>query len=197
MPWAAPPLFSQATLGGVPLEDYLNDPVKLEAQHLLAFWRKTMQDIWHKPALTVKSGVYAGAHKALGGARKGVQALRFARPPGYPNQFELTAGAQFSLEVAHTAFISLPCRRQVVTLDDYYVVLADGTEVGIKNGLPLVDSPWTHNVSGDILEMLETSRLCARCCTSTGRSSARTLTDLTKRCRPCASCRGTITALTW
>ncbi len=159
LPWSTPALMpASATLGGEDLSNYLDYPIKVEAQALHAFWVRTLNDMWFKPHGTLHSGSYAGLGQLLRTTKVGMRALRFAQPPGYPGQFEMQAGVQLSLEVAHLAYLSLPCKRRM-NLDDYVVTLADGTEFGVRAGRPIVNSMWdSHDASGDVFDMLEQPR---------------------------------------
>ncbi len=158
LPWNVPALMPTASLDGEDLAIFYDSPVKVEAQALHAFWEKTLHDMWNKPEGTLTGGAYAGLQRLLKTTKLGVRVLRFAQPPGYPGQFELRAGVQLSLEVAHLAYISLPIFKRVWTLDDYYVIASTGQQFGVRAGRPIVDSPWDFDASGSVMELLESPR---------------------------------------
>lgn len=158
LPWSVPPLLTSATIGGEALEEYFDQGLRFSAPDMMKFWQQSMQDIWHTPGLVIKGGTYKALGSLLRMTKVGSRVLRFAQPPGYPGQFEMTAGIQLSLEVAHAVYISLPVRKRVLTISDYYVELADGTRFGVMDGRPLVESPWEYDASGEVLDFLEKPR---------------------------------------
>lgn len=156
--WMAPPLMPAGTLQGEDLSVYFDYPLKMDSQSLHRFWVQTMHDLWHKPETTMRTGIYPGLSTLLRTTKVGSRALRFAQPAGWPNQIELQAGVALSLEVAHAAYLSMPCQRRVLTTNDYIVTAADGTEFGVRAGRPIIDTPWTYDASGEVFEMLEQPR---------------------------------------
>lgn len=158
MPWVAPPLKTRATLGGVPVSDYLTVPVALDERQLHRFWIKTLDDLWHRPSSAMRRGVFANCAWAMPKVRLGHRAFLFSTPTGYPASLDMTAGALFSIELAHVAAASLPVQDVVSDTDNYYVILSDGTPIGVRNGLVICDSPWDMDVAGMVPDLLETSR---------------------------------------
>jgi hypothetical protein len=158
LPWRVPPLMPSAKLCGEPLDSYFDSALNFEAKDMMAFWQKAMVDTWHQPGLAIKGGTYEGLRGLLRTAKIGSRVLRFAQPPGYPDLVDETAGIQLSLEVAHTVFVSLPIRKRVFTINDYWVETADGLRFGIENGRPLVDSLWTYDATAEVLDFLERPR---------------------------------------
>lgn len=155
--WMVPPLMPTTSIMGDDLTLYLDHPVGVDEDMLHAFWAKTLADMWHKPETLMRGGSYAGLQRLMRTSKMGVRALRFSQPPGYPHQFDMTAGVLFSLEVAHTAYLSQPCKRRL-TLDDYVVTTASGKEFGVRAGRPIIDSPWEYDATGEVLEILEQPR---------------------------------------
>ena len=159
LPWAVPPLTTTAKLGDAALQDYFDSPLTFDLPLLVAFWKKTLDDMWHVPGSIIKNGTYAALGRPLKMTKLGQRVFRFAQPPGYgEGLLDLTAGLQLSLEVAHTVLISVPVKNHVVGLSDYWVETADGTQLGVRDGRPIIDSPWDYDGSGQILDMLEMSR---------------------------------------
>jgi hypothetical protein len=158
LPWAAPPLACRATLGRVPLSDYLNVPMALDASSLHRFWTKTLDDLWHKPSAIMRGGAFANCRWAFPKLKVGQRAFLFSVPLGFPSQPDVTAGAMLSIEAATAAVSSLPVLDLVSDDDNYYAVLSDDIVIGVKNGRPACDSPWGDGVSGMVQEMLESSR---------------------------------------
>jgi hypothetical protein len=158
LPWSAPPLHCSATLGGVPLSDFLNVPMALDETLLHRFWIKTLDDLWNRPSSAMRRGAFANCAWGMPKLRVGQRAFLFSTPSGYPAQLEAGAGAMLSIEVAHAAAQSLPIHDLVSDEDNYYVVMSDGTAIGVRDGRPACDSPWGDRVSGMVPEMLEMSR---------------------------------------
>lgn len=158
LPWVAPPLDCRATLGGVPLSDYLNVPVALDERSLQRFWIKTLDDLWHRPTSAIRRGAFANCAWAMPKVRPGQRAFLFSTPVGYPSSLDMTAGAMFSMELAAACASSLPVLDVVRDDDNYYVVLAGSEIIGVKDGRPACESPWGMDVSGMVPDMLETSR---------------------------------------
>jgi hypothetical protein len=158
LPWMAPPLTCRATLGGVPLSNYLNVPMPVDDFTLKRFWQQTLLDLWNKPSSSMKRGAMANCGWAFPKLRAGQRAFLFSTPIGYPGRLEPTAGAMFSLEVARLAIDSLPVLDVVSDEDNFYAVLDAHSIVGVKNGRPACDSPWDDSVAGMVQDMMETSR---------------------------------------
>lgn len=158
LPWVSPPLNCRATLGGVPLAEYLNAPVALDEGMLQRFWTKTLEDLWLRPSSVIRRGVFANCGWAMPKVKLGHRAFLFSVPVGFPARLEMTAGAMFSMELAHAASCSLPVLDLVSDDDNYYVELAGGGRIGVKDGLPACESSWSTSVAGMVPDMLEASR---------------------------------------
>jgi hypothetical protein len=158
LPWTAPPLRCSATLGGVPLSDYLNVPMALDETLLHRFWVKTLDDLWHRPSSAIRRGAFANCAQGMPKLKVGQRAFLFSTPAGFPAQLDSSAGAMLSIEVAHAAAQSLPILDVVSDEDNYYVVMPDERIIGVRAGKPACDSPWGDRVSGMVQEMLEMSR---------------------------------------
>jgi hypothetical protein len=158
LPWAVPPLRTTVTLSGVPLAEYLDPQLSMDPDQLIAFWHKTLQAMWHTPAASVYRGQYRGLNTLMPKVRHGIRMLLFSVPLGYPAQLEETAGVLFSLEVAHLAALSIPHAHVVDDDSNYYVVLHDGREIGVKAGRPIIHSPWEYDASGMVWYFLDTMR---------------------------------------
>jgi hypothetical protein len=154
----APPLRTKATLGGVPVSDYLTVPVALDEANLHRFWTKTLDDLWHRPSSALRRGAFANCAWAMPKVKLGQRAFLFSTPAGFPANMEMTAGALFSMELAHIAAASLPVHDLVCDDENFYVALANGKLIGVRNGLIICDSPWTMDVAGMVPDLLETSR---------------------------------------
>lgn len=158
LPWAAPPLRTSLLLGGVPLQDYLDSPVRLEEAKLEGFWRQTLAQMWYEPSRLVRKGAIANCAWAMPRAALAQRMLRFSVPAGWPQHTSELAGAQFTLELAHTAAISLPYDQLQCDDSNYWVRLRSGLTIGIADGKILTESPWEMDVSGQVLDLLEMTR---------------------------------------
>lgn len=157
LPWSCPPLITPLVLGGA-MQDHLDAPVNVSAGSLYKFWLQTMRQMWYEPSRVMKGGVYANLSTAMPAVKKGQRALRFSTPIGAPSQLDRTAGVTLSLEVAHCAAVSLPVA-DIYSDDSSYVVTAtSGEEFGVRAGLPLIDSPWDYNATGEVADMMLSPR---------------------------------------
>ncbi len=158
LPWSRPPLKTDLRIQGMEVQSLLDMPVSVKLSELLGFWESTLADMWNTPGSCIRKGSYARLAKLLPFERYGSRAHRFAVPVGYPGSLDEMAGVMFSLEVAHLAFVSLPVVDLVSDDDNYYVVLKDGTNIGVRDGKPACTSEWIFDASGMVQVMLETYR---------------------------------------
>jgi hypothetical protein len=158
LPWTVPPLRTNLALNGQDIQHMLDAPVPTDAKHLLRFWKLTLKQMWTTPSQVMRNGTMANLTSALPKVKMGQRALRFSEPAQEAGLIDPIAAIQLSLEVAHTAYISLPVVDMVEDENTYVVTLADGTEFGVRDGLPVVDSPWKTHAKGLILDLLETPR---------------------------------------
>lgn len=156
LPWACPPLLTPLQLDGY-LQDHFDVPLPIEARALHRFWVETMDQMWKQPGRLVRAGTLANLGTAMASVKTGQRAFRFSIPAGCPAAISEDAGLILSLEVAHAARISLPVADVTESATDYLVTTADGLEFGVKNGRPLIDTPWTM-VSRDVPGLLESPR---------------------------------------
>jgi hypothetical protein len=156
--WMAPPIACRETIGQVPLADYLSVPMPIEQGALYRFWVKTLYDLWNRPSATMRRGAFANCGWAFPKVKVGQRAFLFSTPVGYPSQLDPTAGIMFSIEVASAAAASLPVVDLVSDDDNYYVILPDETVIGVKNGRPACESPWTERMPGMVQELASSSR---------------------------------------
>jgi hypothetical protein len=158
LPWTVPGLQVGAQLAGAEVQDFLDAPLSVDPVKLAAFWHKTLYDLWHTPGTQLRKGYILNTCQ-FRLWRQGQRMLRFAMPPGSDDmQLELTTGLQLSMEVAHTAYISLPVRHFVRTDDDYFVELANGQEFGVRAGRPIIESPWQYDGRGQMYDLAEMPR---------------------------------------
>jgi len=151
--WQAPPLIVPQMLGGAPVHAYLDVPVPLNEARIMEFWRDTLDQMWNTPSRLLRRGTLATLGTHMPKLKVGQRALRFAVPAGYPQLLEESAGAMFSLELAHACATSLPIQELVEDEDNYYVKVF-GNIVGIKDGRIATDSPWDYDVTGQVTDLM-------------------------------------------
>lgn len=153
--WSLPPLMTDLQLGGARLQDFYDSPLSLTEDGLFNFWRETLNLMATAPSALVQQGVLAPARKTLPRTRLGSRAFRFAIPQGYPARLDELAGVNFSLEVAHAAYLSLPVFAVVSDDDNYYVETPNGTRFGVIDGVPGIPSDWlsARGMVQDLLTM--------------------------------------------
>lgn len=157
LPWAWPPLVTSLMLGGVPLQDYLDTPIRLDETRLEDFWISTLHQLWFEPSRLMRRGTLTNCGWAMPKVSSGQRALRFAQPVGWPALVDELAGVMFTMELVHAASISLPYDELVRDSSNYWVRLG-GLEIGVRDGRIIVPSPWTGDVSGQVLDLLEMTR---------------------------------------
>lgn len=158
LPWACPALVSDLTLDGIPLNDYLDAPVETDATRLYRFWVESTRQLWYEPSRLLKNGVYAALGLAMPKVKLGQRALRFSLPIGAPSQVDHTAAVTLALEVAHTAYLSLPIVNVIETNDDYLVEMADGMRFGVEAGRPLLSTQFEFDARGMVPDLLRSPR---------------------------------------
>lgn len=163
MSWQAPPLLTDAAIDGVPLQGFLDVPLALTQEDCRRFWTDGLNMMWHNPSRLMRRGVIAAGGPALSKLKLGQRNLRFPQPAGWPGEMDQTAGALFSMEVAHAAAISLPVSRYVQEEDDYFVEFGDGSRIGVANGRVIGDTPWDASVRGMVPDLASMLRGQADC----------------------------------
>ncbi len=158
LPWTVPPLSTVLMLGKAELQSYFDTPITVRGNSLTTFWRNTLDMMYMSPQRLLKNGSHATARGTLAYTKPGVRAFRFSTPAGYPGLLSPDAGVMFSLEVAHTAYISMPIVDLVKDESNYYAVLADGETIGVKDGRPVNSHQWDFDASGMVLDLLEMPR---------------------------------------
>lgn len=160
IPWSLPPLRTHTKLDGTPIMSYLTPDCDVDADALYAFWVHNLKTLWEAPTSALRRGLYINLSKVMPGARAGTLAMAFSVPVGWPYKVHESAGITLSLEVAHLAISCLGDLELVVDDEDnYYVVLPDGRELGVKNGHPAVESHWLdYQPLGMVTDLTETMR---------------------------------------
>lgn len=157
--WQAPPLVTDLTLRGVPLQDYFDAPIALDETKLMGFWQKTLTMMHSTPSqLLRRRGGFTTCGWSMPKVKAGQRTFRFSRPEGWPGQMADHAGLVFSLEVAHAARISLPLKDFISDESNYYAVLRDGQIIGVKDGAVPGSSGWDMQARGHIGMYLQMGR---------------------------------------
>lgn len=159
--WMAPPLASEATLAGLPFSDYLHNFLPwVDPAGLYGFWLETLAMIHTNPhRLYTEEGGWRNLSKIMPTAsRHGWRKLWLPLYPGLPYVDE-NFGASFSIEVAHLAHLSGNLVGGLQQSEsDYYGTLADGSVIGLKDGMPAVNSGFDLPVVGMVQDFLEMPR---------------------------------------
>lgn len=159
LPWQIPPLLVEAPLFGVPLADYFSRSISVNAEALLVLWGDALMGMRNNPSKILDFDGYRSSSYVIPGVRTNERQLYLSLPAGFPHGIEDLAAVTLSLEAAHLLHGNVRVREFVSDDDNYYAVLPDGIEVGIKEGLPTVASDiWDMPVSGMVQEMLRMPR---------------------------------------
>lgn len=157
--WQTPPLNCQYDLAGAPLQLYLDRHMSVNAERVHAFWLEGLQHMRNAPYKIINESGWRQLSYILPRATQGERQLRFTIPDGFPASTSDYAGITFSMECAHLLRTCTPVVEVVESDDDYYVITAEGHEVGVRNGLPIVCSDeWDLPVNGMVRELLQMPR---------------------------------------
>ncbi len=158
LPWQVPPLQTSLNLQGLGLQEMLNVEAETNASKLHNFWVSNLNDLHSKPGTIFKDLSYKTLNRLWPSQSKGKKMYAFSMPAGWPDQLDCYTGVTFSLEVAHLAMVNLPLTNIVQDASNFVVTTADGFDFGVRNGLPLADSPWEVGAEYMVQDMLEMSR---------------------------------------
>jgi hypothetical protein len=149
-----PPLRATATLNGLPLWSYFQQPFKVDEEVFFSFWSDTLYSMYYHPGKVWFGGCYKAAQRELK-IPKVMSTYWLSYPEGAPNRPCDYAPIVFSLECATLYALTGYVRETVESPDSYYIVTAQGREIGVKDGLPLVAADvWDYRASGTVDELL-------------------------------------------
>lgn len=155
--WTVPPLITDLKLAGNSLQAFYDAPLAVTEDGLFQFWRSTLDVMATEPSALMHGGTMATARRTMPRVRLGGRAFRFATPLGHPARVDEMAGVNFSLEVAHAAYLSLPVVDLVSDDDNYFVETPDGKRFGVIDGRPGIESSWGA-APGMVQELLRMPR---------------------------------------
>jgi hypothetical protein len=162
LPWQIPPLVVEATLFDVPLSEYLDRVVYINAQALLNLWSDALLNMKNNPdsVISVDGGFRATSY-AIPNVRSNERQLHLSMPEGFPGAVTDTAVSMLCLECAHLLRTNARIDHFVNDDSNYYAVLYDTKEVvGIKDGLPaLFADQWDISVEGSDYNIVSKVRL--------------------------------------
>lgn len=157
--WQAPPLRSDIMLHGAPVTDYVaSRPPHVRVHDLHRMWVEVMRTIRNGPYKVCDQHGYRALSYCMPTATHGERLYWLTRPEGFP-QVDEYVGARLSMEVANLVSIACPVVEMVSDADNFYVVTDDGYELGVRDGLPLVEGDqWDLPVAGMVQDLLSISR---------------------------------------
>jgi len=159
LPWQIPPLVNEAEIFGVPFSAYIDIPTFVNPEQLCLLWSDSLSFMRNKPDKVLTHAGYINASYAIPYVRTPERQLHLSLPDGFPGGVTDYAGVTLSLECAHLLKFNARIKEFVESEDDYFAILEDGTEVGVKGGLPtLWAEEWDLPVNGMVQEMLRTPR---------------------------------------
>jgi hypothetical protein len=159
LPWQVPPLVIEAHLFGAALSEYFDRPTFVNLDHFINMYSDALADMRNAPAKVLNGEGFKQLYSALPRIKLAERQLYFAMPDGFPGGISDYAGASFALECAHILRTNAKLSEFVSDEDNYYAVLPDGMEVGVKDGVPSVwYEQWDLPVSGMVQEMLRQPR---------------------------------------
>lgn len=158
LPWQAPPLRSQATLGGLPLSAYLDYPLKVSEEAFYNFYCEALAALGQNPAAAIGGAGWRGLAAGAANLVTGERLLRFTIPEGFPENMDHFAGHRFAIEAAHFASVSQVTKGHLEGPNDFWYETEFGV-IGIANGLPTAYSDlWDLSCEGHLEEMLSAPR---------------------------------------
>lgn len=158
--WQAPPLRSDVQLHGVPVTQLFDShaPRLRGATALYELWVEALQVLRIGPYKVCDAGGYRALSYCLPHATPGQRNYWLTPPEGFPAVDEYV-GIRLSLECAHLVSLTLPVRELVDDPDNFYAVTEDGYEIGVRDGLPIVEADqWDLPVHGMVQDLLHFSR---------------------------------------
>lgn len=159
LPWQVPPLVIDTQFTDGSVEDHIYAPRKADTERLYALWSDSLAVLRNSPYSVLTPVGYRQAHLALPGRSKRDLLLRLSLPEGYPDGVSDLAGVVLSLECAHAAQRGARVADFISDDSNYFVVLEDGREIGVKDGLPaLWGDVWDIPVTGVVQDMLRAPR---------------------------------------
>lgn len=158
--WQAPPLVSKAPLMRLPLDAYLDVSTWINVDHMYNLYYEGMSLLRNGPdKVLTPDGQYRRGSLALPQLKSNVRALLLSTPDGFPGGVSDYAGVVLSAEMAHLLKNNAKLAEFREDDNNYLAVLPDGREIGIKDGLPAVNSEeWDIPVTGMVPELLEMPR---------------------------------------
>lgn len=159
LPWQVPPLVIEAPLFGAELSEYLDRPTTVSVEGLVNLFSDALCDMRNAPRKVLTAEGYRGLHHALPNIRSSERHMSFSMPDGFPGAIGDYAGITLALECAHLLRTNTKVSDFVSDDDNYYAVLPDGMEVGVKDGLPSVwYEQWDIPANGIVQELLRQPR---------------------------------------
>lgn len=159
LPWQVPPLVVEAPLFGASLSEYLNRPTLVQIDGMVNLFSDALADLRNAPGKVLTTEGYRGLYQALPYIKKNERHLYLSMPDGFPGAVSEYAGVNLAMECAHILRTNAKVSDFVSDDDNYYAVLPDGMEIGIKDGLPSVwYDQWDLPVSGMVQELLTQPR---------------------------------------
>lgn len=158
LPWQAPPLRAVCPLLGVPLHEYLDYPLPLNAEELHAFYIRGLELLRFGPEEFSTRDGHRGMGLVFFKLSPGERKLAFPLPEDWPVGTHAT-GAMFAMEVARVFRTS--CAKTTGFVEDesnYYAETPWGL-IGLKDGRPTsYAAAWDADCSGAVQGMLEMPR---------------------------------------
>lgn len=156
--WQAPPIICDDLFNGIPLWEYFDVGLPLEEEGFYVFYHETIEQLYKNTSKVVRPSGYAAASTVLR-CHGRERAYWLSLPEGFPGALAETAGAVFSLECAHLFKLSGKATLVVETDNDYWVRTKAGYEVGVRNGLPILNAgDWDADMSGLVPDLLRMPR---------------------------------------
>lgn len=158
--WETPPLMCGAMLDGVPLHFMFESRVPYVVPNkLYEFWQNAMVLLRAQPYAVIKGGGWVGLAHVMPKSNAGDRAFWITTPRGFPDHIDDYAGVLLSLECAHLMRLSTPIKKLVESTNDYYVVMENDLEIGVRDGLPIIEyGQWDIPVDGMVMDLLRLPR---------------------------------------
>jgi hypothetical protein len=157
--WQVPPLRSDVMLHGAPVAQYLQSrPPFVNPDKVYEMWVDVMRTIRHAPYKVCSHHGYRALSYCLPKVTQGERLYWFTAPEGFP-QVDEYVGARLSIEAAFVISLACPVQEIVDDEDNFYVVTEEGHEIGVRDGLPIVEGDqWDLPVSGMVQDLMRITR---------------------------------------
>ena len=157
--WQTPPMTSELMLGKFPVWELFDVALQVQEEAFYAFYSNVMEHLHNKPEKVCDLSGYKNLSVAMRYTKTDERRYWLSVPEGFPREMTPYAGAIFSLECAHILKLAGLAVEFTETESDYYAITANGYEVGVREGFPILgEESWDVSIEGMVPEFLSLPR---------------------------------------